>query len=54
MEWKTILALALLAVPLAYCTLEDSRQRVNAHAEVEKACIAQKGEITLGGKCTFE
>lgn len=54
MDWKTILALALLAIPLAYCTIEDTRERERTRLEIETACIAQKGELSLLGNCTFQ
>lgn len=51
-NWKTILALAVLAVPLAYCEAE-SRRLV---AEEKIACIEKRGEwrSSWGGTCEFK
>lgn len=54
MDWKAILALALLAVPLAYCTIEDTRERERSRSAIETACIEMQGELTFNGKCTFQ
>ena len=53
MDWKDILALALLAIPLAYCTVEDSREKARSRSAIEIACIEQRGELSFNGKCTF-
>jgi hypothetical protein len=53
MDWKAILALALLAVPLTYCTIEDTRERERTRFAIETACIEHRGELTFSGKCTF-
>lgn len=53
MDWKAILALALLAAPVAYCTVEETRSRESTRLQIEAACIEQRGELTFSGKCTF-
>jgi hypothetical protein len=54
MDWKAILALALLAVPLTYCTIEDTRERERARVAIETACIEQRGTISSWSlRCTF-
>jgi len=54
MEWKGILALAVLALPISYCTILDTQERSAARKAVEIACIEQRGEITYNGKCSFD
>lgn len=52
MDWKTVLALAVLVAPLAYCEIDAQRQRT-----AEKiACIENGGKWRLywGGTCEFE
>lgn len=49
MDWKTILALAVLAIPLAYCSVEDAR----ITNDQKIMCIENKGNWT-GKSCRFE
>jgi len=54
MDWKAILALALLAVPLTYCTIEETRERERARVAIETACIEQRGTISAWSRhCVF-
>lgn len=49
MDWKAILALAFLAMPLAYCEIKSAETRV-----LEKVtCIEQKGNWEWN-TCNFE
>jgi hypothetical protein len=52
LNWKTLLALAVLTTPLAYCEMDAQRQR-----SAEKiVCIENGGEwrSTWGGTCEFK
>ena len=52
MDWKIILALAVLVMPMAYCEMDRQRQ-----STIEKvACFEQGGEWTRvwGGTCKFD
>jgi hypothetical protein len=50
LNWKTILALAVLVVPLAYCEMDAQRQR-----SAEKiACIEHGGVMNLRNNCEIE
>ncbi len=51
MNWKTVLALAVLAMPLAYCELESRK----FESEEKIACIEKRGEwsSSYGGTCDF-
>lgn len=48
-EWKTILALTVLLLPLSYCTIQTEKYS----SQVELACIEKRGEM-WNGQCTFE
>lgn len=51
MDWKAILALAVLVTPVAYCqSAEEAAKR-----EVQIECLKLGGEWTLGwyGNCTL-
>jgi hypothetical protein len=52
MNWKTILALAVLCVPLAYCSVQHDKELSN----LKIACLHNKGEwvVGWGGYCDFE
>lgn len=50
--WKEILALAVLVLPLAYCSVENTRETARTRSAIEIACIEQRGELQYG-KCTF-
>ena len=54
MEWKNILALAVLSLPLAYCTIQESDARWEARKAIETACIQQRGEIGFDNTCVFD
>lgn len=41
--WKSILSLAVLAAPLAYCEAEDSKAREERHAREIEACFEANG-----------
>lgn len=47
MNWKTILALAVLVSPLSWCLAVDEADRRASNLEVEIACINAGG--TYGG-----
>lgn len=52
MDWKTIIALAVLVLPIAYCEAAIQKQR-----SIEKiACFQEGGKwsIISGGTCTFD
>lgn len=51
-NWKTIIALAVLAAPLAYCEMDA--QRLKSSERI--ACIENGGEwrSSWGGFCEFE
>lgn len=49
-DWKIILALAILAMPLSYCEIQSRKS-----TSVEKiACIEQKGDWRANGRCEFK
>jgi hypothetical protein len=52
MNWKTILALAALCTPLAYCSVEHNRE----YSKQKITCIKNKGEWDSGwgGYCDFK
>lgn len=52
MNWKNILALAVLTTPVAYCTVDDQRNTTN----LKITCIQEHGEWhkTRGGYCEFK
>lgn len=49
MDWKNILALAALAIPLAYCSVEDAR----ITNDQKIVCIEKRGNWS-GKTCIFE
>lgn len=52
MDWKTIIALAILVLPIAYCEAVTQKQR-----SIEKiACFQEGGQWSSlwGGTCTFD
>lgn len=51
MDWKAILALAVLVVPLAYCEIDRQRQQSNEKI----VCFQEGGEWTnaWGSTCKF-
>ena len=48
-NWKTILALTVFILPLAYCEI----QRTEDESAVKIACIEKRGEW-VRGNCVFE
>lgn len=54
-NWKHIIALAILVLPVTYCTLEQVKLRANKETEIQLACIDAKGnwETSWGGFCEF-
>lgn len=55
-DWKHIIALAILVLPITYCTMEETKRRANKATELQLACIAGKGnwEVSWGGYCEFK
>jgi len=53
MDWKTILALAVLVAPLAYCGAHMDDSRWQSRARIAEACFAAGGTWTdsWGGSC---
>lgn len=51
MDWKVIIALVVLVLPLTYCEME--RQALDTEIKLE--CIKQKGQWnnSWGGSCDF-
>ncbi len=51
-NWKTVLALAVLAMTLAYCELESRK----FESEEKIVCIEKRGEWSnsYGGTCNFD
>jgi hypothetical protein len=47
-QWKIVIALAVLALPLTYCEVK----RIELGKTTEIACIEKRGEW-VRGKCTF-
>ena len=48
MDWKAILALAVFAAPVAYCTADDQRARREHDAVLAKACFEAGGNWSQG------
>jgi hypothetical protein len=53
MDWKAIMALAVLVCPLAWCAADDARQAKERDARVAEACLAagHMWHSTWGGWC---
>lgn len=53
MDWKAILALAVLVAPLAYCAAEMESARLDAEARNVEACASAGGSWNgaWGGTC---
>ena len=56
MDWRNILALAVLAAPLAWCTAVTENDKRRVRAELQIACISAGGSWTnsWGGECTMK
>jgi hypothetical protein len=53
MDWKAILALAVLTTPIAYCTMNQVRAEEESNALIAEACL-ESGHIWhpgWGGWC---
>ena len=48
MDWKAILALAVLAAPVAYCTVDDQRAIREHEAVLAKSCFEAGGNWSQG------
>jgi hypothetical protein len=53
MDWKAILALAVLVVPMAWCVADDGRQAKARDARIAEACLAagHMWNSSWGGWC---
>jgi len=53
MDWKAIMALAVLVCPLAWCAVDDARQTKERDARIAEACLAagHMWHSTWGGWC---
>lgn len=40
MDWKAILALAVLVAPVAHCAADETQQRLLQEARIAEACLA--------------
>lgn len=56
MDWRNVLALAVLAAPLAWCTAVTENDMRRVRAEMQMACISAGGSWTnfWGGECTMK
>jgi hypothetical protein len=54
MNWKTILALAVLVAPVAYCTAIESEQRIKSKNEVQLECIKAGGNLSWTDRCIIQ
>jgi hypothetical protein len=54
MNWKTILAIAVLVAPVAYCTAVESEQRIKSSNEIELECIKAGGNMSWTGMCVIQ